>query len=84
MAKKRDVIIAVIIGGAFVVFLGLVVLIFIGLMSGTGDDGLTSGFGDKIGVIEVYGAIYEHNGREIVKQIDAQRCADLRNMERAP
>ena len=58
MAMKKEVIIGVIIGFAFLIFIGFFGLIFIGALYS--DDGLAmGGFGEKIAVIEVYGAIYD-------------------------
>jgi protease-4 len=74
MARTRDIVVAVIIIGATILALGFVGLVFIGLLGqGTGD-GFSAGFGDKVGVIEVSGAIYEYNGREVIRQIE--RWAD--------
>ncbi len=73
MAKKRDVVIAVIIAVSFVIAIGFFGLIVIGLMSeGTGEG--FARFGEKIGVIEVSGAIDEGNGRRVIYELD--RWAD--------
>jgi len=69
MARKRDVIIAVIIGFSFLVAMGLVGLMFIGLMSGDRDFAFT-GLGGDIGVVEVFGLIDENSGRKWIRQID--------------
>ncbi len=69
MAKKRDVVIAVIIIMFFVIAIGMFGLMFIGLASQ--DDGLEfGGFGDKVGVVEVFGIINEPLGRKVIAQID--------------
>jgi protease-4 len=69
MARKRDIVIAVIIGVSFVGAMGLMALMFIGLMGSDGDFDLT-GRGGNIGVIEMFGVINEQSGREVVEQID--------------
>jgi len=69
MARKRDVIVAVIIGGFFIIAVGLFALIFIGVMSSEGDIGF-AGLGDKIGIVEMYGVIDEQSGRPVIKQIE--------------
>ena len=69
MAKKRDIIVAVIIGGFFIIAIGLFALIFIGVMSTEGDIGF-AGLGDKIGIVEMYGVINEESGRPVIKQIE--------------
>ncbi len=69
MARKRDVIIAVIIALFFFSAIGLFGLMFIGLMSQEGDIGF-AGLGESIGVIEMNGVINEDSGRPVIKQID--------------
>ncbi|MFH2050686.1 MAG: signal peptide peptidase SppA [bacterium] len=69
MARKRDIIVAVIIGGFFIIALGLFALIFIGVMSSDGDIGF-AGLGDKVGIIEMNGVINEESGRPVIKQIE--------------
>lgn len=69
MAKKRDIVVAVIIGGFFIIAIGLFALIFIGVMSTEGDIGF-AGLGDKIGIVEMYGVINEESGRPVIKQIE--------------
>ncbi len=69
MAKKRDVIVAVVISVGFFIALGIMGLFFIGLMSGDGDYDI-AGFGEKIGIVEMYGIMDEISGRPVVKQVD--------------
>lgn len=70
MARRRDVVIGVIIGFAGLMVLGLLALMFVGLMS-AGDEYDMSGFsGGNIGVIEVDGEINDVVARQIVKQLD--------------
>ena len=73
MARKRDVVVAVVIGGAFLVAIGLFAVIFISMFSGAGEVSF-AGLRGNIGLIEVYGPIDESNGRPIVEQLD--RWAD--------
>jgi len=66
MAKKRDVIIGVIIGVTFLVCIGFFGLMFIGAF--LSDDGSAfGGFSEKIAVVEVYGTIYD--SKETVRQL---------------
>ena len=69
MAKKRDVIIGVIIAVCFLFAFGFFALIFIGMLTGAGDMGLT-GIGGNVGVVEMFGVIDEKSGREVIKQLD--------------
>ncbi|MBN1213240.1 MAG: signal peptide peptidase SppA [candidate division Zixibacteria bacterium] len=69
MAKKRDVIIGVIIAVCFIFAFGFFALIFIGMLTGAGDMGIT-GVGGNIGVVEMFGVIDEKSGREVIAQLD--------------
>jgi len=69
MAKKRDVIIGVIIAVCFVFAFGFFALIFIGMFTGAGDMGF-SGIGGNVGVVEMFGVIDEKSGREVIEQLD--------------
>lgn len=74
MARTRDIVIGVIIGGAFLVALGIFAFMFFGLMTAA-EDGEFSGLGSgDIGIIELYGVIDESSARPIIKQLD--RWAD--------
>jgi protease IV len=70
MARTRDVVIGVIIAGAFLMALAIFGFMFIGLMSSSDDlefAGLGSG---DIGVVEMFGVIDESSARPIIKQLD--------------
>jgi protease-4 len=67
MAKKRDIVIAVVIGGSFLIALVFIGLVFVGMMTET--EGFV-GFGDNVGVVEVFGTIDEPSGRPIIEQLD--------------
>lgn len=69
MAKKRDVVVVVIIAGTFVIAFGFLMLVMIGLGSADGSLGL-SGLGSKVGVIELFGVIDEASGRPVIKYLD--------------
>ena len=69
MAKKRDIIIGVVIVGVFVVAFAFFGIMFVGLMTQDGDFDI-SGLGGNIGVVEVFGVIDEPNGRKAIRQID--------------
>jgi protease-4 len=70
MAKKRDVIIGVIIAVCFIFAFGFFALIFISMLTGAGDMGLT-GIGGNVGVVEMFGVIDEKSGREVIEQLDS-------------
>ncbi|PKK83275.1 MAG: signal peptide peptidase SppA [candidate division Zixibacteria bacterium HGW-Zixibacteria-1] len=66
MARKRDVVIAVIIIFTFVIAIGFFGLMFLGAYYA--DDGVDlGGFREKIAVVEVYGGIYE--SASIIRQL---------------
>jgi len=73
MARKRDVVIAIIIAVSFFAAIGFMALVFITMFSGDSDLHFASGSGD-VGVIELYGVIDEDSGRKTIDQID--RWAD--------
>ncbi|MCP4634652.1 MAG: signal peptide peptidase SppA [candidate division Zixibacteria bacterium] len=74
MAKKRDIIIAFVIVGSVVVFGLLMIVAIFGAFSN--DDVDFAGFGDKIGVIDVHGSIFE--SRSVIRQL--QRYLDSDNI----
>jgi protease-4 len=69
MARKRDVVVGIIIGFVFIVALVFFGLIFIGLMTREGDLEL-AGFGDNVGLIEIFGVMSESSGRPVIERID--------------
>ncbi len=70
MAKARDIIIGVVIGGSFLLFFGMIIA-FVTLGRGGSGDGLPS-FGKKVAIINIYGVI--ESSTDIVRQLD--RWAD--------
>ncbi len=72
MAKKRDVIVAVVIVASFVVVVGFFGLMMIGLYSGDGEMSF-AGFGDAVGVVEMFGVMTEASGRPVIEQLDRWR-----------
>lgn len=70
MAKARDIIIGVVIGGSFLLFFGMIIA-FVMLGRGGSSDGLPS-FGKKVAIINIYGVI--ESSTDIVRQLD--RWAD--------
>lgn len=66
MAKKRDIIIAVIIIGSFVLTIGF---LFIAIIAGMSEGGgmALGGFGSKVAVVEVYGTITD--SRSVIRQL---------------
>lgn len=69
MARRRDVVIGVIIAVSFLLVLGFFGLVIVGVISEGGGDGIAA-FGDKVGVVELDGAIDEGNGRMVIWQLD--------------
>lgn len=69
MAKKRDIIIGVIIVAVFIGAIGLFGVMFVGLMSPEGDFEI-SGLGGNIGVVEVFGVMDEALGRRAIENIE--------------
>lgn len=69
MAKKRDVIIGVIIVVSFFVAFGFMGLMFVGVMSGDSEFNI-SGMGGNIGIVEVFGAINEPVGRRAIDELE--------------
>jgi len=69
MARKRDVIVAIIIVSSFVVVVGFFGLMLVGLLTDQGDFEF-AGLGGDVGVVEVFGVIDEESGRKWIKQID--------------
>jgi len=69
MARKRDVVVAVIIGGSFLIALALFAFIFLTLFSEPGSVPI-AGLGGDVGLVEVYGVLEEYSGRPIIDQID--------------
>ena len=66
MAKRRDIIIALIIAVTFVIVIGFFGLMFIGLYY-SGSTMPLGGFGDRVAVIEVFGTIVD--SQPIVRQL---------------
>lgn len=72
MARKRDVLIGIIIGGTFLVVLGFFAILFIGIMASDGD--LTFGsLGGSVGVIPMFGVIDEISGRPVIRYLNRWR-----------
>lgn len=70
MAKKRDIIVALIIGVGFIFSISLISLMFFGIFSGDSEFDI-GGFGDgSVGVVEMFGPIDETSGRPVIKQLD--------------
>lgn len=73
MARRRDIVVAVIIGGAFLIAFGLFAFMMIGVMSG-GDGEMTfAPLGGAVGVVEMYGVMDEYTGRPLIRQLDTWR-----------
>ncbi len=66
MARKRDVAIAVIIIFSFIMGFGFMTFMFLGAFSDDGEISL-GGSGDRIAVIEIYGALYD--SADIIRQL---------------
>ncbi len=64
MARKRDIIVGLVIAFCFVIFLGIMAIGFVGMYDG-GQDFLS--FGDRIAVVDIFGTI--ESSEDIVRQI---------------
>ncbi len=69
MARKRDIVIGVIIAAVFVVALGFFGLVLIGLLTQDGEIEF-AGLGGNVGVVEMFGVMTESSGRPVIKQIE--------------
>ena len=69
MAKKRDVVVGIIIAGSFLVVLFFFAIMMLGMMSGGGDASF-AGFGQRVGVIEISGVLTEGSGRPVVELLE--------------
>lgn len=66
MAKKRDIVIAVLIAATFFITIGFFGLVFIGMMSESGDISW-GGFGSKVAIVDIFGGIYD--SKPVIKQL---------------
>ena len=69
MAKRRDIIIGVIIVISFLMAFGFMGLMFVGVMSGDSDFNF-SGVSGNIGIVEVFGPINEASGRKAIDELE--------------
>ena len=72
MARRRDVVIGVIIGAAFLIVLGMMALMFAGAMVSDGDVALGS-LGGAVGIVPMYGVIDESTGRPVIETLERWR-----------
>ncbi|MFZ1683576.1 MAG: signal peptide peptidase SppA [Candidatus Zixiibacteriota bacterium] len=70
MAKKRDIIIGVVIGVACLAVFGIFGLAFLGTVSGGDDLGYGSIGGSDVGLVEMWGVIDDDSGRQLIRQLD--------------
>jgi len=73
MARKRDIVIGVIIALSFILVVAFFGLAFFGAMMGDGDVSL-GGFGDRVAVVEVFGVI--EDAEDVVSQLKKWGDAD--------
>ncbi len=66
MAKKRDIIIAIVIAATFFITIGFFGLMFIGLLSEEGELSF-GGIGSKVAVVEIFDGIYD--SKSVVRQL---------------
>lgn len=72
MARRRDIIVAVVIACSFLVVFGFMAMVFIGIASSEGD--MTFGsIGGSIGVIPLFGEMHEGTGRPVIEYLDRWR-----------
>ncbi len=72
MARRRDVVIGVIIGAAFLMVFGMVALMFTGALMSDGDVTLGS-LGGSVGIVPMYGVIDESSGRPVIETLERWR-----------
>ena len=70
MARRRDIVIGIIIAISVVVVLGIFVLGFIGSMTAGEDIGVSGFSSGNVGVLEVEGIIDDGMARRVIKQLD--------------
>jgi protease IV len=70
VAKKRDIIIGVVIGVACLAVFGIFGLAFLGTVSGGDDLGYGSIGGSDVGLVEMWGVIDDDSGRQLIRQLD--------------
>ena len=69
MARRRDIIVAVIIACSFIVVFGFMAMMFIGVASSDGDMSFGS-LGGSVGVIPMFGLMEESSGRPVIEYLD--------------
>ena len=72
MARRRDIVIGVIIGTSLLFVVGFMVLMFVGMMASDGDVSFGS-FGGSIGVIPMAGVMDESTGRPVIEYLERWR-----------
>lgn len=72
MARRRDIVIGVIIGTSLLFVLGFMVLMFVGLMASDGNVSFAS-LGGSIGVIPMSGVMDESTGRPVIEYLERWR-----------
>jgi len=78
MARRRDVVIGVIIAGAFLFVFGMMVLMIIGLGTSEGEVSFGS-LGGSVGVVPMYGVMDESTGRPVIETLE--RWRDTRSIK---
>lgn len=72
MARRRDIIVAVVIACSFLVVFGFMAMMFIGVASSGGDISFGS-MGGSVGVIPMFGLMEESSGRPVIEYLDRWR-----------
>ena len=70
MARKRDIVIGVVIVAAFLMVFGFMALMFVGLMAGESDTAFSSLGSGSIGVIPMFGVMDEYSCRPVIDYVD--------------
>lgn len=76
MARKRDVVIGVIIGVAFLLVLVFFTAMMVGMLSGDGEVGLAALGGGAVGVVDMFGVMDEESGRPVIRQLERWKDID--------
>jgi protease-4 len=72
MARKRDIVIGVIIGASLLFVMGFMVVMFVVLMSAEGDVSFAA-LGSSVGVIPMSGVMDESTGRPVIEYLERWR-----------
>jgi protease-4 len=70
VAKRKDIIIGIVIAGACLTVLTLFAYAFMASLSESDDFGVSSIGGGEVGILEMWGVIDDDSGRQLIRQLD--------------